>query len=179
MTWFDEKKSPEMMKKITEKGVVSFKPFLAYKGSLMVTDTEFYNIAKNCKKLGSMMLTHCENGEMVEEGQKEVLSKGIRGPEGHYLSRPEYIEAEAVHRALTIAHFVNTPILIVHVMSREACEMIGRAKSYGWHVFGEAIAAGLALDGSHYWNKDWQHAAGYVMSPPLNPDPRNKEYLMK
>ena len=57
-----------MMKKITEKGVVSFKPFLAYKGSLMVTDTEFYNIAKNCKKLGSMLLTHCENGEMVEEG---------------------------------------------------------------------------------------------------------------
>ena len=57
-----------MMKKITEKGVVSFKPFLAYKGSLMVTDTEFYNIAKNCKKLGAMMLTHCENGEMVEEG---------------------------------------------------------------------------------------------------------------
>ena len=40
-------------------------------------------------------------------------------------------------------------------MSRDACEMIGRAKTYGWHVYGEATAGGLGVDGTHYWNKDW------------------------
>ena len=40
-------------------------------------------------------------------------------------------------------------------MSRDACEMIARARTYGWHAFGETIASALGVDGTHYWNKDW------------------------
>jgi hypothetical protein len=29
------------------------------------------------------------------------------------------------------------------------------------------------------WNKDWDVASRYVMSPPLNPDPTVKTHLMK
>ena len=45
-------------------------------------------------------------------------------------------------------------------------------------VFGEPIAAGLGANGSNYFNKDWKHAAGHVMSPPLRPDPDTPGYLM-
>jgi dihydropyrimidinase len=40
------------------------------------------------------------------------------------------------------------------------------------------ILAGLACDGSVYYDQDWQKAAGYIMSPPLSRDPTTASSLM-
>ena len=52
-------------------------------------------------------------------------------------------------------------------MSAAAAQKISEARQDGILVIGEAIAAGLGTNGSHYLNTCWRHAAGYVMSPPL------------
>ncbi len=52
-------------------------------------------------------------------------------------------------------------------MSAGAAQKISEARQEGVLVIGEAIAAGLGTDGSHYQNTCWRHAAGHVMSPPL------------
>jgi len=55
---------------------------------------------------------------------------------------------------LTIAHVANAPFLVVHVMSNRAAKMIKKAKSMGWNVYGETIAAALGADGSKYFSSD-------------------------
>ena len=73
------------------------------------------------------------------------------------------------------------PLYVVHVMSIMASDEIHRARErYGKHfIFGEALAAGLGVEGSEYIHECWHHGAAHVMSPPLRPDPNTREYLMQ
>jgi dihydropyrimidinase len=45
-----------------------------------------------------------------------LIKQGVTGPEGHPLSRTDEIEAEATHRVITIAHEINVPLYVVHIM---------------------------------------------------------------
>lgn len=55
-------------------------------------------------------------------------------------------------------------------MKKSSASEIRKAKKKGYVVFAEALAAGLGTDGTHYLSKDWDHAAGHVMSPTLDID---------
>lgn len=178
ITWWSPQVREEMQLLTTEKGISSFKVFMAYKNAFMINDEEMYHCFQRCKELGALAQVHAENGDLVHEGQKKMLALGITGPEGHEMSRPEELEAEATNRAIVVANRVNTPVYIVHVMSKGAANVISQARKEGKRVFGEPIAAGLGTDGTQAWNGDWRHAAAYVMGPPLRPDPTTKEYLM-
>ncbi|GMR48441.1 hypothetical protein PMAYCL1PPCAC_18636, partial [Pristionchus mayeri] len=161
-----------------EYGINSFKFFLAYKGVFMVRDDEFYQGMIQCAKVGALARVHAENGSVIAEKAKELLAKGITGPEGHTQSRPEELEAEATNRACVLASQANCPLYVVHVMSKGAARAIAHHRQKGAVIFGEPIAAGLATDGSHYYNKDWLHAARYVLSPPLSRDSSTPSALM-
>ncbi len=148
-------------------GINTFKHFMAYKGALMVNDDELYNSFARCAHLGAMPLVHAENGDVVARMQEALLERGVTGPEGHAYSRPPEVEAEATNRAIMIADMTGAPVYIVHTSCREAHEAIARARAAGKRVYGEPLIQHLLLDESEYANKNWNHAAQRVMSPPF------------
>src|SRR3954470_18797008 len=159
----------EMETVVKTYGINSFKHFMAYKGALMVNDDELYNSFARCAHLGALPLVHAENGDVIARMQEALLAQGVTGPEGHAYSRPPEVEGEATNRAIMIADMTGAPLYVVHTSSREAHEAIARARAAGKRVYGEPLIQHLTLDADEYSNKNWDHAAQRVMSPPFRP----------
>jgi dihydropyrimidinase len=155
------------MPKVVARGIPSFKHFMAYKGALMVNDDEMFASFKRCAELGALPLVHAENGDVVASLQQKLLADGNNGPEAHAWSRPPEVEGEATNRAIMIADMAGVPLYVVHTSCEPAHEAIRRARQKGMRVYGEPLIQHLVLDESEYFNKDWDHAARRVMSPPF------------
>ena len=167
ITWWGERVFDEMKTVVREKGINTFKHFMAYKGALMVNDDEMYASFQRCAELGALPLVHAENGDVVASLQQKLLAEGNNGPEAHGYSRPPQVEGEAVNRAIMIADMAGVPLYVVHVSCEDAHEAIRRARALGKRVYGEPLIQHLVLDESEYQHPDWDHAARRVMSPPF------------
>jgi dihydropyrimidinase len=67
ITWWGEQVFNEMKTPVVDKGITSFKHFMAYKGALMVNDDEMFSSFQRCAELGALPLVHAENGDVVAE----------------------------------------------------------------------------------------------------------------
>ena len=172
ITWWGEQVFNEMETVVRERGINTFKHFMAYKGALMVDDDEMYSSFQRCAELGALPMVHAENGDVVAQLQAKLLAEGNDGPEAHAYSRPAQVEGEATNRAIMIADMAGVPLYVVHTSCEQAHEAIRRARQNGKRVYGEPLIQHLTLDESEYANADWDHAARRVMSPPF----RNKQH---
>uniref|UniRef100_A0AAV2JD55 Microtubule-associated protein RP/EB family member 1 n=1 Tax=Knipowitschia caucasica TaxID=637954 RepID=A0AAV2JD55_KNICA len=178
VTWWGPKVKAEMERLVRDSGVNSFQMFMAYKDTFMLRDSELYQALQQCKDIGAVARVHAENGELVAEGAKEALELGITGPEGIEISRPEELEAEATHRAITIANRAHCPVYLVNVSCAAAGDVISTSKMQGKVVLGETTTAHCVLSGLQYYQQDWALAAAHVTVPPLRLDQGTSNAMM-
>jgi len=168
ITWFSEQVEKEMQA-VKERGINSFKHFMAYKGALMLDDDGLYRSFCRIKELGGIATIHAENGDVVWNLQQKLIREGKTGPEYHAVSRPPEVEGEATNRAIRIAEVVGIPVYIVHMTCKAALDAVIAARLRGQRgVYAESLINHLLLDDSVYQKPNFE-AAAYVMSPPFRP----------
>jgi len=116
------------------------------------------------------VMVHAEGYDQIKYMTDRLERDGKTHPYFHAESRPELVEREATHRAISLAEIVDVPIMIVHVSNGEAMEEIRRAQQRGLKIYGETCPQYLVLTAKDLEGLNME-GAKYVCSPP----PRDAE----
>lgn len=153
------------MEKAVEEGITSFKAFLVYKKEgMMIDDGALVKLMERAKELGAIINVHAENPDLIDLRTEKYLAEGKTSAWWHYMSRPEFVEAEADKRAIHWAKHLNTPLYIVHMADKEGLEAAIKAKEEGAKVFIETCPQYLEFTCDVYKREDGRN---FVCSPPI------------
>ena len=149
-------------------GYTSFKVFMTY-DDLVLNDRELLEVFAVARREGARVMVHAEGYDTIRYLSEKLERAGETRPYGHALSRPQTVEREAAHRAISHAELIDVPIVIVHVSGAEAMEQIAWAQSRGLRIHAETCPQYLTLtaeDMKGIGDPDDMAGAKYVCSPP-------------
>ena len=152
-------------------GYTSFKVFMTY-DEMVLNDRQLLDVFDCARGCGALVMVHCEGYDSIKFLTERLERAGKTAPYYHAVSRPELVEREAAHRAISHAELIDVPIMIVHVSGREAMEQIRWAQQRGLKIYGETCPQYVALtaDDLKGLNMD-ETGAKYVCSPPPRDQP--------
>ncbi|MFH1466071.1 MAG: dihydropyrimidinase [Pseudomonadota bacterium] len=175
MTWYDTEQARAGVRACVDRGVSSFKTFMAYKGALGVEDPELFAFMRDAGEWGVPVSMHAENGSIVESMQQAAVAAGHLTPEWHALTRPSGVEGEATASAIALARYAGCKLYIVHLTCQEALDAVREARRRGQEVYAETCPQYLMFDDEVYRRPDFE-GAKWVMSPPIRPK-GHQDYL--
>lgn len=148
---------------VMEKGVTSFKVYTVYDG-MMVDDGFFFRLLEKSKELGGLVCVHAENKDMIDLYVERYKQEGKLSPWYHYMSRREFIEAEADIRCIHWAKELDAPLYIVHLANKEGVEALEAARNQGYDILAETNPLYLRYNCQIYRQENGRN---YVCSPPI------------
>ena len=163
-TEFEDGDEAEMYR-VMDRGVTSFKLFMAYPGVFLADDATIFRAMSAAGERGGLICMHAENGIVINEIIKRFLKHGRRAPKYHALTRPTIAEAEGVHRAIAIAEMAESPVYIVHLSCSDALNQVREARDRGILAFAETCPQYLFHSIEDYG--DGWDGAKFVMTPPF------------
>ena len=152
-----ERHGPEMATMVA-RGCPTFKEFMIYASEgWQADDRVIFNTLERCRELGAMLLVHAESSRVLDEliarhHTPELMAR--HGAMLHAITRPDYIEAEAIARAVTWAEATGGRLYVVHMSTARGAEIIRAAQGRGVPVLAETCAQYLVLDDSVFAGPD-------------------------
>jgi dihydropyrimidinase len=152
------KRTKSEIGKIAEAGISSFKMYMIYaKAGLMSDDAAIFSGLEETSKFGAMVTVHAESAGvldlLVERYHNQADMKRF-GAYCHVLSRPNFVEAEAISRAVIWAEATGGKLYIVHLSTSEGLEIVRKAKGRGVRVFAETCPHYLLFEDSIFKTPD-------------------------
>jgi dihydropyrimidinase len=168
--------SGDMDKLTRHEGVTSFKLFMAYPGVFYSDDGQVLRAMQTARENGALIMMHAENGIAIDVLVQQALARGETDPIYHGITRPEALEAEATHRAISLAEVArDCPLYIVHLSASKALEEVAAARDAGRNVFAETCPQYLYLTLEDQLGAPGFEGAKWVCSTPLRSKHENHQ----
>lgn len=135
------------LKSVIEYGIPTFKMFMIYqKQGWMAGDADLFQALEESAKWGGMVGVHAESVNLLDLlVERYSREKEKYGAYAHCLSRPNYIESEAIVRAITWAEATGGTLYIVHMSTKEGADAVKMARERGVKVYAETCPQYLLL----------------------------------
>ncbi|HEX8803722.1 MAG TPA: dihydropyrimidinase [Acidimicrobiales bacterium] len=170
---FTEAVAESVVADCVERGVTSFKLYLAYPQLLQVDDDVVLDVLRACGRHGGLVTVHCENGGAIEALRRRALAEGRTSVVEHRTTRPAVLEAEAVHRVGRLAEVAGAAAYVVHLSSAPGLAEVRAARDRGVRLLAETCPQYLHLDATVL---EGPGGEDFVCTPPLR-DPWHREEL--
>lgn len=145
-TLFDPESQIKEIPEAFKLGVTSFKMFMTYAKLKWMTDD--YHLAEAMDVIGAcggLAMVHAESGLVNDYLEDRSLKKGEDQKKVFLSTRPDYLEADGIFRALSTAAVMDCPLYIVHLSTVRGALPIEQAKDEGQVVYAETCPQYLSL----------------------------------
>ncbi len=148
----------DQIKGMVDRGFTTFKEFMIYESEGWQSDDRaLFGTLEKMKEYGTMLLVHAESARVLDEliarsHTPELMKK--YGAQLHAMTRPNFVEAEAIQRVVMWSEVTGGQLYIVHMSTGEGADIIRAAQSRGVPVLAETCAQYLVLDDSVFALED-------------------------
>ncbi len=151
--------TPVQIQEAIEYGIPTFKMYMIYEEEGWIADdATLFSGLELTRKIPCRIMVHAESERVMKLLiQRYLQKKKTLGAYAHVLSRPNFIEAEAVQRAITWTSVTNGRLYIVHMSTGDAADLMKVAISQGVDVNAETCPQYLLLDDSVFKDKKRGH----------------------
>lgn len=139
-------------------GIPTVKEFMIYASQgWQADDAAIFRALEVTREHGGMLLVHAESAGVLDaliERYHNPADMKKYGARLHTMTRPNFVEAEAIQRAITWAEATGGRLYIVHMSTGQGTDIVAAARRRGVDVLAETCAQYLVLDDSLFGRKD-------------------------
>ena len=143
---------------MVKRGFTTFKEFMIYESEGWQSDDRaLFGTLEAMKQHGAMLLVHAESSRVLDELIARHHTPALMKQHGavlHAITRPNFIEAEAIQRVVQWSEATGGQLYIVHMSTAEGTDIIRAAQSRGVPVIAETCVQYLVLDDSVFAQED-------------------------
>lgn len=156
VTRYDEHR--DQIEGMVARGFPTFKEFMIYESEGWQSDDRaLFGTLEKMRELGAMLLVHAESPRVLDELIARHHTPRLMEEYGarlHAMTRPNFIEAEAIQRAVAWSEATGGRLYIVHMSTGEGADIIKAAQARGVPVIAETCVQYLVLDDSVFGRED-------------------------